>query len=84
MDIYPSMDLDTHFNNHIKDRHLCRPHRCNVKVKPNFALEVIQVLKSVRKTMPFSEIIKKDKFRYVIEQAIEASKQEMESRLNQM
>ena len=62
MEIYPTMDLDKHFNNHVTGRFLCRPPRCNTKAKPNFALEVIQVLKSIRKTMQFSEILKKDKF----------------------
>lgn len=64
MGIYPQMCLDKHFANHILGRYLCRPVGCNVDAKPNFAIEVIQVLKAVRKTMPFSEILSKgDKHR---------------------
>ena len=60
--IYSHMSLDKHFINHVLGRYLVRPPKANSECKPNFAVEVIHVLKSVRKTMPFSEILSKDKY----------------------
>ena len=73
MEVYKQMSLDKHFINHVKDRYLTRPYGCNTNFKPNFAIEVIHVLKSVRKTMPFSEILAKDKYQAEIERELEAT-----------
>ena len=78
------MSLDKHFINHQLRRYLCRPPQSNVERKPNHALEVIHVLKSVRKTMQFSEILRKDKYQERIEKELEATKAAMQSRLNQI
>lgn len=48
LEVYPAMDLDKHFNNHGTGRYLVRPPNSNLQLKPNFALEVILVLRSFR------------------------------------
>lgn len=84
MEVYPQMSLDKHFMNHVLGRFLTIPYNGNTELKPNFAIEVIHVLKSVRKTMQFSEILSKDKYQPQIERELEATKAAMQSRLNQL
>ena len=71
------MTLDKHFTNHILSRYMVRPQGANLDNKPNFAIEVIHVLKSVRKTMQFSEILSKDKYLEQIERELDATKAAM-------
>ena len=54
MQIYPSMSLDKHFMNHAKKRYVYHPESANPDLRPNFALEVILILKSFRTTLPLN------------------------------
>lgn len=53
-DIYRTMTLEKHYMNHKKQRHIVTPPNSNPELRPNFALEVICVLKSYRTTLPLN------------------------------
>jgi len=84
MDIYRHMSLDKHFINHVLGRYMTKPQNGNTEHRPNFAIEVIQVLKSVRKTMSLREIISKDKYMAQIEKELEATKSMVQGKLNKL
>ena len=77
------MSLDKHFINHVLGRYLCRPPGSSAETRPNYAVEVIQVLKSVRK-LHFSEILSKDKYVEQIERELEATKAKWQSKLDHL
>ena len=81
MEIYPSMSLDKHYMNHIKQRYLLRPENANPELRPNFALDIILVLKKYRTTLPLNQILAKTKHEQVIEKDLIAHQATMNSRL---
>ena len=81
MDIYRQMSLDKHFMNHVKKRSMFRPTNANADLRPNFALEVILVLKSLRPTLPMSSILAKLKHEEAIQKEVDANQAAMKNRL---
>ena len=84
MDIYRGMSLDKHYMNHVMKRFLQYPKNANVDLRPNFALDVILVLKTFRTTLPLNQILAKLKHEQVIEKDIAAHQEAMKSRLNRL
>ena len=81
MDVFRQMTLDKHFMNHVKNRCVFRPANANPDRRPNFALDIILVLKSMRPALTMSQILAKMKHEEAIQREVDANKVVMDDRL---